>query len=161
MTPKQLSEVLMVRRRREERALSELREAQAIEAQAREGVGAAWGALNRFDAALQARLNAFSERTKIGTSPAAIQAMSAFHSDQLALRPAFFDAIAMAERAVAMAEEHVAEMRRKWMAASQAAENLQDLTKVETLKVLRRAERRQEQESDEVASTRSFHFGRD
>ncbi len=161
MTPKQLSEVLRVRRRREEKALSELRGAQAAEAQANESLNAAWGALHDFDAALQARLDAFAERTRIGTNPDAIQAMRGFHTDQLALRPSFYDAIALAEQAVEMASQHVSEMRAKWMLASQAAENLQDLAKVETLKALRRADRRQEQDSDETSATRAFHFGGD
>lgn len=160
MTPAQLGEALRVRRRREERALAAFQRAQAMLAQAEGKLAEATGALAAFDARVEAGMRAFEERAQIGINPQSIQGMRAFHADQLKIREAFHDPIALAQGAVAMAEDAVADARLRWQQASQAAGNLHDLNKTMARSAARDAERRQEQDQDEIAATRSSRVER-
>ncbi len=155
MTPKQIAEALRVRRRREERALAALQQAQAMQAQAEAKLAEAKGALAAFDSRLEASLHAFEERAKIGLNPHSIMGMRAFHADQLKLREAFHDPIALAEGAVSMAQDAVANARHQWKQASQAADNLQEMSAKMATSAARDLERRQEQDRDEIAATRA------
>jgi len=160
MTPTQLAEALRVRRRREERALAALQRAQAMLAQAQDQLAQATGALAAFDARMEASLRAFEERARVGINPHSIMGMRGFHSDQLKLREAFHDPIALAQGAVAMAEGAVADARHRWRQASQAAGNLKDMCATMARTTARDLERRQEQDQDEIAATMAGRMGR-
>jgi|GEM_PF-3978599 len=161
MTPGQLAEALRVRRRREERALAEVHKAQAMHAQALAGHAQAVDALVQFDARLDATIRSFEARARIGINPHSITNMRAFHADQLQARGAYHEPIAVAEGAVALAEDAVEQARILWRQASQAAENLQDLGKSMARDAARDVERRQEQDRDEIAATRSMRMMRE
>ncbi len=154
MNPSQLAEALRVRRRREERALAALQRARQMQAQAEGKLAEATGALAAFDARMEANLRAFEERARTGIDPNRIMGMRAFHADQLQVREAFHDPIALAQGAVAMAMDAVNEARLHWQKASQAAENLQEMRKTMARSAMRALERRQEQDRDEIAAAR-------
>ena len=154
MTPKQLAEALRIRRRREERALTALQQALALETQARTALTAAEGALSAFDANLQASLDAFHARARLGINPGAAINMRAFHGDQLQVRETYLEPIQMAGQAVVLAEDATAKAREQWRQASQAAENLQELGDETSKRILRAIERREEQDRDEIAAAR-------
>ncbi len=164
MTPAQLAEALRVRRRREERALATLQQARAVETQAAAALAEARGALSAFDARLEAGLDAFRKRARMGVTPQGLTGMRAFHSDQLKAREGFQEPIAMAEGALALAQDRVAEARFLWQRATQAAGNLQEMGDGMTRAAARDRERRQEQDRDELAATRAARLageGRD
>lgn len=155
MTPNQLAEALMVRRRREDKALRALNDALSVLRQAQGMRDQAQSALDTFDRNLEARMSAFFERSKIGFNPDAVMGMRGFHADQMHLREGYFPAIEMANSAVSMAEDAVADARQKWRLASQAAENLQDMHKKASRELMRHNERRQEQDRDEISAMRA------
>ena len=155
MTPVQMSQVLRVRRRREDRALAALQQARAMQARAERQLAEARDALAAFDARMEASLRAFEERARIGLDPDRIVGMRAFHADQLRIRQEFMTPIGVAEGAVVMATDAVAEARQRWLQASQAAGNLQELTGEMTSRLARELERRQEQDLDEIAAARA------
>lgn len=159
MTPKQLSEALLVRRRREDRALRAFKEAQGACGQAEQALRTAHGMRESFDRAHEAKLAAFQERARNGFSPEAVLGMRAFHAEQMIVREQFAQPIAMAETAVALAEQAAAAAHAEWRRVSQAAENLQELYEKSKRDALRTLERRQEQDRDEISATRSMRFG--
>lgn len=154
MTPAQLSEALRVRRRREERALTALKQAQAKQAEAEAQLANARGALAAFDAKLAAAMTTFEQRARGGVNPQSVMGMRSFYTDQIKLRESFNPPIAMAEGAVAMACDAVEQARYTWRQASQAAENMQEMGVTMARDAARHLERRQEQDRDELAATR-------
>jgi flagellar biosynthesis chaperone FliJ len=82
--------------------------------------------------------------------------MRAFHADQMQHREAFKEPIIMAQGAVAMAGDAVETARHHWQQASQAAENLQELSTTMARSAMRDLERRQEQDRDEIAAARAM-----
>lgn len=155
MTPSQLADALRVRRRREERALAAFNRARQMQAQVEQQLAVATGALATFDARMEASLSGFEERARTGIDPNRIMGMRAFHADQMKIRESFHEPIALAQGALALAVDAVAEARHHWQKASQAAENLQELSKTMARSAMRDLERRQEQDLDEIAASRA------
>ena len=155
MTPAQLADALRVRRRREDRALAALQQARAVQAEAEARREQAVGALVAFDARVETSMRAFEERARSGLNADRVVGMRAYHADRMQERQAFMEPIALAERAVLMAAEAVTQARHRWLKASQAAGNLQEMTAETTNRLLRELERYQEQDSDEMAAARA------
>lgn len=155
MNASQLAEALRVRRRREERALAAFNRAQQVQAEAEGKLAQATGALAAFDRRMQESLRAFEERARIGIDPNRIMGMRAFHGDQLKIRESFHEPITLAQNAVAAAMEATAVARHNWQKASQAAENLQEMSTTMARSAMRDLERRQEQDLDEIAAARA------
>jgi len=146
---------LRVRRRREERALAALQRAQTMQVQAQQRLAQAKGALADFDARMEASLRAFEQRSRIGINPDSITGMRACHADQLREREAFHDPIALGEGAVAIAIDAVAKARLHWQQASHAAGNLKEMSISMARTAAKDAERRQDNDLDEIAATRA------
>lgn len=155
MNPRQLAEALRVRRRREERALAAFTRARQMQAQVEEQLALATGALAAFDARMNESLRGFEERARTGLDPNRIMGMRAFHADQLKIRETFHEPIALAQGALALAVDAVTDARHHWQKASQAAENLQELSTTMARSAMRDLDRRQEQDRDEIAASRA------
>lgn len=150
MTPGELAQALTIRRMRERKAETALRRAQAVVAQCRAARDGAVQRLEQFDQDLEARLNAFYERSSTGIDPNRIRGMRAFHSDQRLQRGVFIEAIGQADQVVANAERLLDDARARWQRASNAAENLQDFSGKEKHRLAREASRRDEMDVDEM-----------
>ncbi len=156
MTPAQIKQALKVRELRADQAERTYNLARATQAEAFQALNYAQGKLADFDASYESRIAAFFEKTASGLSPDSLHSARVFHADLGQERFGIVDMIGKAEHAVDLAGRYVAQRRKVWATASQAADNIGKLYASAMTDVAREQERREEMDADELSVSRAF-----
>ncbi len=156
MTPSQIKQALKIRVLRADKAERLFNQARAVEAEAMNALNQAQWQLENFDTSYEQRIEAFFLRTSTGLSPDTLHSTRTFHADLVLEREGIVVVIEKAEHAFAVANQHVAERRTEWAAASRAADNLRELYDKKVSAEKRDQERREEMDADELSIARAY-----